>query len=336
MKKAAAGAMFLVACGESTPPPGTENLTEKERTIITADLERAELQSGFVKELLDRADPMMGLNGMPQQDNDHMKELVDSVLTDGRWYLENDHFLLAEPNKVDPTSIDELAPGIRSKKNIKDNYLVIVHDEAEEGEFSSRLTGEYMHELARFHYPLGHVLVSEEQLVKTDPIVGEIIGNLYSIDQVRVEANGEYVSVLDSTARFEDALAEIQDWHALHGEGGAGAMDESIIEVNVRNAYEGMTEYLKLSEPAIIQAHVSEERAMIEWAASMVSGLGITEDEYRDALRESPELFHVDKERVTEMMSELTELYPEYTEGTEGGRHEKRSEPRAEWHAVRR
>ena len=70
--KAAVGFMFIIACGDVAPPEAAKNITPEQQQIIEADLDRAELQSGFVKKLADRADPLLDFKGKTHENNDHM------------------------------------------------------------------------------------------------------------------------------------------------------------------------------------------------------------------------------------------------------------------------
>ena len=315
--------MFLIACGNAAPPEGAKEISDPVYEIIEADLDRLELQTPLVKGLLDKADPLPDMKGKVHENNDHMIELADSVLTDGRWYFENDRFLIANPNDIDMQSIDELSPGIRSGKKITDNYVVVLHNEETDGEFSSRHTGDYIHEFFRFYYPIDNVFVGEDMLLEYDSTVNELMQRLYRID--------DEDSLTETLAEGFDGkmsyLRESADAYSAGEETESGNPPETVAK-NVKEIYEDIQWNLDMSEEDIATARLWR----YDDVTSSLVGLGVTKDEYEEELLKHPELMGIDKEELRELQGEIQELYPsiDFKTGEGGEAQQETREERRE------
>ncbi|MBU1126128.1 MAG: hypothetical protein ABH826_03300 [Patescibacteria group bacterium] len=313
--KAAAGAMFLIACGDAaTPPSEAHNITEAQQEIIEADLDRLEVQSEFVKKLLDYADPLPDLtSGKKMDDNEHVKELIDQSLVDGQWYLENDHFLIANTGDINLEDINELAPGIQTNYDITDNYVIILQDPAV-GEFSGLDSGKYMHSFSRFYYPVDNLLVTNEALVENDPIVGQLMNEFYGIDTADDfldpldYAEGSLETLQSIRERLDDDTLE-EDWAEQLGD---KDFDEELERV-VRYYYQRIADFEDKTEDEIFEDNLKYEIQHVQENMDFYAALGVTDDEYLVALRASKDMFEpANPERVELMLRQVTDMFPEY------------------------
>jgi len=320
--KIVAGMALLSGCADG-PPEFARPVDQESYELIKEDLDRAESETPFVKRLLDRADPLPDTKGEVGENNDHLKELLDELHADGYWYLENDRFLFAEAGDVDQTDLTEMAPGIETKKEITDNYVVITLPEGYAFNEVERQTGTYMHEFSRFYYPYDHILATDERLSQLDEVMGELSRRLYGIDG--------YVTKLDVIQRYELDVLDIQEY--AESERADDPEMQETLEEEVLDLYDEMQEWEDLSDQEWKERRMEQIwSGYIEGNVQELSAFGITESEYREALLESDALFNVDRERLTELQQELREAFPEYNYER---LREQRGEVRSEMDAQR-
>lgn len=310
-----ASGVFLIGCHNAAPPEAAENLTDAQREHIEQALGELDGQTAFIERLVDAADPLPTFDGKKADDNDHIKELLNEALDDGHWYLEHDRYLTVNAGEIDTSDLDALAPGFRSTSDRTDNYVVLVNDAVESSTVVNPSSGELMHAFSRFYYPIDNPLVGEDILASYDGQIGTLFSKLYYIDAIAGEGIDPLYSANDQMERVQriregiDAGTLQEEWEPyLNGE-----PFEEVVEEQIRLAYAEIQSYESFSEQQLIDEYLDVHWEQFDGHAKLMQQFGVTENEYFDALKESPELFlPANGEMVSEMLLEIEELFPEY------------------------
>jgi hypothetical protein len=302
------GLMTTVACTEG-PPLGTKPLTEEQKQEVRQDLDRLHSDSGFVKDLLLKADPLFDIQGEDQRSNEELIDGIDVLEGDLDYFLENDHFVIAGSS----TELEGWnAKSVVGKDAIiTDNYIILQPDPSTESGLSNYGTYSYMHEAAHSYY--------DPEQWEHNHIQEEVeSGKWKSIDEYILETND--VSYLMTSLYRIDAydgsklLSELgyvtdyeymrEDPEANYDEEKLDKMYRFVYEYSHRTQEEYLDEFL---EDWFGEDTKSREINIWDYYAF----IGISRYELQELIVAHPELQESKRETAYWILDGLTEIYPE-------------------------